>query len=65
LEFATGVSVAAKLIEDPAFADAGPVRLRENELVTVIVPDARFDGSATLVAVSEIFGGAVKICGAV
>lgn len=64
-ELATGVTVAAYLAVAPAFIDAGPVRLNENELVTVIVPVALFDVSAILVAVSETLGGAVRICGAV
>jgi hypothetical protein len=49
----------------PAFIDAGPVRLNENELVMVMVPVALFDVSATLMAVSETLGGAVRTCGAV
>jgi len=33
--------------------------------VTVMVPALLFDGSATLIAVREILGGAVSTCGAV
>ena len=43
----------------------GPVTAREKELVTVMVPVAPLDGSATLVAVREMLGGEIKICGAV
>ncbi len=64
-EFAIGVSVAIKLAALPALTDPGPVTLSENELVTVIVPVPLFDGSATLIAVREMLGGAVRTCGAV
>jgi hypothetical protein len=40
--------------------EAGPVRVKENELVIVIVPTPLFDGSATLMAVRETLGGAVR-----
>jgi len=43
----------------------GPVTAREKVLVTVMVPVALLDGSATLTAVREIPGDAMKICGAV
>src|ERR1019366_3865043 len=49
----------------PALTDDGPARARENELVTEIVPVPLLDGSATLMAFREIFGGAIRICGAV
>jgi hypothetical protein len=49
----------------PAFIDAGPVSVNVNELVIVTVPVALFEVSATLMAVRETFGGAVKTCGAV
>ena len=65
LEFAAGVRVAVKVAVLPALTDDGPVTARENALVMVIVPAPLFDGSATLIAVSVTFGGAVRICGAV
>ena len=43
----------------------GPVTAREKELVTVMVAVALLDGSATLTAVREMPGAAMKICGAV
>ena len=49
----------------PAVSVDGPVTAREKELVTVMVPVALLDGSATLVAVRETPGGEIKICGAV
>ncbi len=49
----------------PAVTDDGPATASENELVTVMVPAPLLDGSATLVAVREMVGGAVRICGAV
>jgi hypothetical protein len=45
--------------------DDGPATARENKLVTVMAPVALLDGSATLMAVSEMLGGAVRTCGAV
>ena len=45
--------------------DDGPTTARENRLVTVMAPVALLDGSATLMAVSEMLGGAVRTCGAV
>jgi hypothetical protein len=47
------------------FTDPGPVRVRENVLVIVIVPTPLFEGSAMLMAVSVTPGGAVRTCGAV
>lgn len=41
------------------------MRVKENELVMVIVPTPLFDGSATLIAVTDTLGGTVSICGAV
>ena len=64
LELATGVSVAEKAAVSPAFIEDGPVNASENELVTTIVPTLDLDGSATLVALSETPGGAIRICGA-
>jgi len=64
LELATGVSVAEKATVSPALTEAGPVNASENELVTMIVPTLDLDGSATLVALSEMPGGAIRICGA-
>ena len=49
----------------PALTVDGPVTARENELVTVIVPMPLLDESAALMAVREMPGGAVRICGAV
>ena len=49
----------------PVATDDGPVTARENELVTVIVPVPLLDGSAMLMAVREMPGGAIRICGAV
>ena len=49
----------------PAVIVDGPVTAREKELVTVMVPVALLDGSATLTAVREMPGGEMKICGAV
>ena len=43
----------------------GPVTAREKELVTVMVPVALLDGSATLTAMREMLGGTMEICGAV
>jgi hypothetical protein len=48
-----------------AFTDEGPVTASENELVTVIAARPLLEGSATLMAVTETLGGAVKTCGAV
>jgi hypothetical protein len=48
-----------------AFTEEGPVTLSENELVTVIAATPLLEGSATLTAVTETLGGAVKNCGAV
>jgi hypothetical protein len=45
--------------------DDGPATARENMLATVMAPVALLDGSATLMAVSEMLGGAVRTCGAV
>jgi hypothetical protein len=64
LELATGVSVAKKAAVSPALTEDGPVNVSENELVTMIVPTLDLDGSATLVALSETLGGAIRICGA-
>lgn len=49
----------------PAFTEAGPATVSENELVIVIAAAPLFDGSATLMALTETLGGAVRICGAV
>ena len=49
----------------PALTEAGPVRVRLNELVTVMAATPLFDGSATLMAVTETPGGAARTCGAV
>jgi hypothetical protein len=43
----------------------GPATAREKVLVTVMFPVALLDGSATLTVVSEMFGGEMKLCGAV
>lgn len=43
----------------------GPVTEKENVLVTVMVPVALLDGSATLVAVRETLDTAIRICGPV
>ena len=64
LELATGVSVAEKAAVSPALTEDGPTNASENELVTMIVPALDLDGSATLVAFSEMLGGATRICGA-
>ncbi len=45
--------------------EAGPATVSENELVIVIAAVPLFDGSATLIALTETLGGAVRICGAV
>jgi hypothetical protein len=45
--------------------DDGPVTPRENELVTVIVAVPLLEGSASLMAVSEMLGCDGTICGAV
>jgi hypothetical protein len=45
--------------------DDGPATARENELVTVIVPVPLLDGSATLMAIRDMLGGAIRVCGAV
>ena len=45
--------------------DDGPATAKENELVTVIVPVPLLEGSATLMAIREMLGGANRICGAV
>jgi hypothetical protein len=45
--------------------DAGPVTVSENELVIVIAAAPLFDGSATLIALMDALGGAVRTCGAV
>lgn len=65
LEFATGVSVAAKLPLPPAVTAEGPFTLNVKWLIIVSAMDALFDGSATLVAVSSTVGGEGSICGAV
>jgi len=49
----------------PVYTLAGPFTARENALVTVMLPLALFEASATLVAITEIPGGSVSICGAV
>jgi hypothetical protein len=49
----------------PAVIVEGPVRAREKELVIVMAAVPLLDGSATLTAVSETLGGAIRICGAV
>ena len=49
----------------PALTEAGPATVSENELVIVIAAAPLFDGSATLIALTETLGGAVRICGAV
>jgi len=59
------VSVAVKLAVLPVLTDDGPVTLRENELVTVIVAAPLLVGSATLRAVREMLGGDVRNWGAV
>jgi hypothetical protein len=64
-EPAAGVSVAAKVAVVPVVTDEGPDTARENKLVTVMAPVALLDGSATLMAVTEMLGGAVRTCGAV
>jgi hypothetical protein len=64
-ELAAGVSVAAKAAALPAVIVDAPVTAKEKELVTAMFPVALLDGSATLTAVSERFGGEMKICGAV
>jgi hypothetical protein len=48
-----------------AFTEEGPVTASENELVTVIAATPLLEGSATLMAVTDTLGGAVKNCGAV
>jgi hypothetical protein len=48
----------------PATTVEGPVRASEKELVTAMVAVAVLDGSATLTAMSETLGGAIRICGA-
>lgn len=45
--------------------DAGPFKVRENVLVILIAAAALFDGSATLVAVSERLVGDGRTGGAV
>lgn len=49
----------------PALMDACPVTVSENELVIVIAAAPLFDGSATLIALMDTLGGAVRTCGAV
>jgi hypothetical protein len=49
----------------PAVIVDGPATAREKVLVTVMFPVALLDGSATLTVVSEMFGGEMKLCGAV
>ena len=49
----------------PAVIVDGPVTAREKELVTVMVPVALLDGSATLTALMEMPEGEIEICGAV
>jgi hypothetical protein len=63
-EPAAGVSVAVYVAEVPALIDVRPDTARENKLAMVMVPVALFDGSATLVAVREMLGDAVRISGA-
>ncbi len=65
LEPAAGVSAAAYVAVLPALTDDGPMTASENKLVTVIVPLPLLDGSATLIAVNETLGAAVRTCGAV
>ncbi len=60
-EPATGVSIATKFAASPVLTDAGPVRVKENVLVMVIVPIPLFDGSATLMAVRVTLGGVFRI----
>jgi hypothetical protein len=49
----------------PAVIVEGPVSAREKVLVTVMAAVPLLDGSATLTAVRETVGGAIRICGAV
>ena len=53
------------MAEAPALTEAGPVRVRENELAMVIIATPLFDGSATLMAMIETVGGAGRTWGAV
>jgi hypothetical protein len=63
-EPAAGVSVAVYVAVFPAFTDDSPDTVRENKLAMVMVPVALLDGSATLVAVREMLGDAVRTLGA-
>jgi len=65
LELAAGARVAVYPADVAAFMDAGPVTVSENELVIVIAAAPLFDGSATLIALMDALGGAVRTCGAV
>jgi hypothetical protein len=64
-EPAAGVSDAVYGAELPALTDDGPATTRENKLVMVMLTVPLLDGSATLMAVRETLGDAVRICGAV
>jgi len=64
-ELAAGVSVAAYVAATPVLTDDGPATARENVLMTIIVPVPLLEGSATLMAIREMLGGAIRICGAV
>ena len=63
-ELAAGVSVAENIAEAPALTEDGPVNASVNRLAMVIVPLPLLDGSATLVAVNEMAGDALRISGA-
>ena len=60
-----GVSVAEYAAVLLVFTDDGPVTASVNKLVMVIVPVPLFEGSATLMAVKEMFGAAARMRGAV
>jgi hypothetical protein len=61
---ATGVIVATIVVAVPAGTLEGAVSCSVKLLVMLIVTDACFEGSATLVAVTTALDAAGKICGA-
>jgi hypothetical protein len=64
-ELGAGVSIAVYAAVLPAVIVDGPVTVSENELVIVTFAVPLFDGSATLVAITEVVPGAGRIAGAV